>query len=292
MRFITFTPMKFIARITILLLFISASAVAQDGWVRDYETAQKLSIATDKPMLVEFWATWCRPCIKMDNEVWGNNDVKELLKNYVPVKVNLDMNKSLARQFQVKAIPYYFITDAHGNILFKQLGFSNKFPVEDALEKYKLNFSYMRQPLANYFKNKNYVSAIRLTQKYLDFSLFLDKNVRIDILAIAENYLKEASKLLKKNQSNYAIMKQKIELLELNIDLYRERFHKVERQLENRFAEKKLSESNEVLFAYLNYCLSCNDQRTNDKTKWENKISEFTNAEIYLDRASQFLEGN
>ncbi len=282
--------MNFTLKITLFLLLITANNFAQEGWIRDYETAQKISIATNRPMLIDFWATWCRPCVKMDIEVWGNEDVKELLKNYVPVKINLDHNRALANQFQVKAIPYYFITDAHGNILFRELGFSTKFPVEDALKKYSMNFSYMRKPLSNYLKNKNYISAIRIVHKYLDYSLFLNKNIRIDILSIAENYLKEAEKLLDKKQDNYLAMQQKIELLEMNIDLYKEHFSRVSRRLEKDFAQYDLSKSNQILYAYLNYCLSCNDKREDDQKEWQNKISEFTNGSLYLDRAQKFLK--
>lgn len=54
------------------------------------------------PILVDFWATWCGPCM-MQGEIL--EEVDKLHPEYRIGKVNVDENRELAMQFGIEAIP-------------------------------------------------------------------------------------------------------------------------------------------------------------------------------------------
>lgn len=59
-------------------------------------------LKSDKPVFIDFWASWCGPCqmvAPVVEELAGEiNDVKF-------AKVNVDEQPDLARQFQIMSIP-------------------------------------------------------------------------------------------------------------------------------------------------------------------------------------------
>ncbi len=56
-----------------------------------------------KPVVVDFWAAWCKPCHIIS--VILRDMAKEFEDRVVFANVNVDANRDLASQFKIKSIP-------------------------------------------------------------------------------------------------------------------------------------------------------------------------------------------
>jgi cytochrome c biogenesis protein CcmG, thiol:disulfide interchange protein DsbE len=98
------------------------------------------------PILLSFWATWCKPCLeelaefkKIYNEykdkgfkmfAISTDDERTIakVKPFVRSKgydfpVLLDTNSDVARIYYAQAVPYSVILDKNGNIVYSHLGY-------------------------------------------------------------------------------------------------------------------------------------------------------------------------
>ena len=280
--------MKKILLLPFVILFFTQSLSAT-SWYTNLESAQKVAIASNKLIVIDFWATWCGPCKKMDREVWNTAEVQEKMKSFVPLKLDLDTQRSLAIKYDVKAIPYIFIIDGNGEIVYKSLGYMDKEDTLELLNDYSLDTNFLQAESIQFYKYPNYVTALRLSQKYLDFSLFVDPKINKQILELSEVYLKQANKLIDKNQSNFEMVDQKISLMEANIDLYKGDFKKVDRFLSRKIEDDELMKRNWGMYSFLNYCLASRMNKKDSQIKWKEELKRVNRGELYLARSEKFL---
>ncbi len=98
---------------------------------------QKMSftelINGDKPVLVDFMATWCGPCIAMApilEEVAGKMGDRVRI-----IKVDVDQNRALAAHFNIYGVPT-FILFKNGEAVWRQSGMVSGSYLEELLEQH------------------------------------------------------------------------------------------------------------------------------------------------------------
>lgn len=80
-------------------------------------------ITSDKPVLVDFFATWCGPCKTLAPIL---KEVKDELEDAVNIiKIDVDKNQPLSAQYQVKGVPTLFLFQ-NGKQLWRQSGVLSK----------------------------------------------------------------------------------------------------------------------------------------------------------------------
>ena len=82
------------------------------------ENYQKEVIESDKPVLIDFFATWCGPC-KMVSPVV--DEIADERPDIKVCKLDVDKNLDLARTFQVMSVPT-LVAMKNGEIVNKIIG--------------------------------------------------------------------------------------------------------------------------------------------------------------------------
>src|SRR5436305_13968472 len=92
-------------------------------WRKDLAAAQKEAATAHKPVLAYFTATWCGPCQEMHHTTWADAKVEAALRNFVPVKLDIDENSKIAADYQITAVPSYLVLDDQGRAVRRGEGY-------------------------------------------------------------------------------------------------------------------------------------------------------------------------
>jgi thiol-disulfide isomerase/thioredoxin len=106
-----------------LLMSLSPLCRAEVEWRTDFAVARQAAKRAGKPLLVDFSATWCGPCREMERTTFQNRGVEAQMARCICVRVDIDREPGLAKQFGINSIPRIIAVDSRGKRMLDSLGY-------------------------------------------------------------------------------------------------------------------------------------------------------------------------
>ena len=123
--------MKYLLNIFVLLFLFQTSTWASDGIQfseESYDITTKRAKTQGKLMFLDFTASWCMPCKKMERETFTNKLLGDFVNsNFISMQVDVDWfwGMDVAEKYNVTAYPTILVVDTKGNVVRTIRGFQS-----------------------------------------------------------------------------------------------------------------------------------------------------------------------
>jgi thioredoxin-related protein len=117
-----------------ILFCFSGTANAQKiAWAKSYSAALQEAKKTNRPVMIDFYTDWCGWCKRLDKDVYTNEQVVKLARDFVSVKINAEREGiSEAQKYGIQSFPTILFVNAQGNVVGTIKGYlpAGKFAAE------------------------------------------------------------------------------------------------------------------------------------------------------------------
>ena len=279
-----------------ILLFVFVitsfnSCLAQE-WFTSLEVAKKIALIQDK-MLFVVWEEsldYSYPLLYKTEkgdviivDISENTSLDAVIWEYfIPVLLPESNYTELSNQIkETRGIKYYNkliddsikIMDANKNILNLKVSEEYEQNLSAIIKNYSLRTNFLKQDLINYSKNESVTTSYSLASKYLDFAILSEKDIRFEIIQLANIYFDEAKKHLPKSDlNNKMAFLQNCDLLVIKEYLILNKPRKAIRYLK-KISKTEIYNRNQSLFSFLNYIAYKLLKDKENAALWKSKIS-------------------
>lgn len=92
----------------------AAEQALKEGWLTSLPEAFVQARAENKPVLIDFWATWCKSCLAMEKTTFQDPAVRAALDRFIKVKIQAEVpsdpaTRVLMDAYEVLGLPTYVV---------------------------------------------------------------------------------------------------------------------------------------------------------------------------------------
>jgi thiol:disulfide interchange protein len=125
---------------TLLAAPAHASGIA---WRSSLDAGIKEAKKSGKPILVDFWATWCPGCVQMEKKTFPNKSVVSESKKWVMVRLNIESSEETIAKYKVgSSFPAILFLKPGGALVSKTTNFQS---ADALLKAMRANYSKARK---------------------------------------------------------------------------------------------------------------------------------------------------
>jgi len=128
------------------------------SWDNDLNSALNEAKKNEKPLIVDFYTTWCHWCKELDINTYTDAKVNDLSSNFICVKVDAEQNPQEASKYDVRGYPTVIFLNYDGSINNRVIGYKDPEAFAGVME---LVLKNTKSPPGNVLPGNTEQSAIK-----------------------------------------------------------------------------------------------------------------------------------
>lgn len=105
-----------------IILTIAVANAQTTKWYK-YEAGMEEASSTGKPVIMEFYADWCSPCIAMEEGTYPDPRVISEMKDFIAIKVDTQVRIDIESKYHIAYYPTIVFLNAKGDEISRHVGY-------------------------------------------------------------------------------------------------------------------------------------------------------------------------
>ena len=116
----------FVIALLIMAVFpLTSPAKAEEINWYSYDEGISKAKSEGKPIFIDFWSNSCGPCVRMEEEVYPNEEVIQKSKEFINIKVDVYQDTEIATDYEIRSIPTLIFLNSEGDIIRREKGYKS-----------------------------------------------------------------------------------------------------------------------------------------------------------------------